>query len=87
MASIKAQLESDKNHANVFNSAFKYRFLMIVIAIIAIASFGIVALLCDETEIALEAAKAVGFAVMGYFAGLGKAKADQSNKQRSSSKI
>ena len=61
---------------------------MIVIAIIAIASFGIVALLCDKTEIALEVAKAVGFAVMGFFAGFCKAKVDQSNnKQRSSSKL
>lgn len=81
IASIKAQSESDKTHAHVFNSAFKYRFWMIVIAITAITTFGITALICNQTDIALEVAKAVGFAVMGYFAGIGKAKIDQSNKK------
>ncbi len=81
IASIKAQSESDKTHAHVFNAAFKYRFWMVVIAIVAITSFGITALICNQTDIALEVAKAVGFAVMGYFAGIGKAKIDQSNKK------
>ncbi len=54
---------------------------MVVIAIVAITSFGITALICHQTDIALEVAKAVGFAVMGYFAGIGKAKIDQSNKK------
>lgn len=81
LASIEAQKESDLAHAKTFKTAYIAGQVKIILAIIAIATFAIVALLCDKSAVALEIAKAIGFGVMGYLAGKGKGTLDARQKQ------
>ena len=83
LASIKAQAESEKYQANIFSQDIKYHFLIILSVAVTLCVFGIVAIVWDKEEIAKELAKIIGYGICGYFAGLGKAKIDQSRENSS----
>ena len=78
---LEAQSRSESAHAQAFHSLVRYRSACLITGIIGITAFKITALATEHGDVALEVAKALGFAAMGYNAGIGKAKWDASNKR------